>query len=69
MTRLLCSGSLDEDESKLAIERCRYNERAGRESLAVLARHAEPTKFGKAILNELEDYWGNLGDADAIPAI
>jgi HEXXH motif-containing protein len=69
--RLLDSGLLDEDESKLAIERCRYNEKAGREALAVLARHAEPTRLGKAILDELEDYWAHqpVGDAEAISAI
>jgi hypothetical protein len=59
MKRLLESGSLGEDERELAIERCRQNERAGRESLAVLARHAEPTALGKAILRELEDYWAD----------
>jgi HEXXH motif-containing protein len=59
MKRLLDSGSLDEDESKLASERCRHNETAGREALAVLARHAEPTRLGKAILHALEDYWAN----------
>jgi hypothetical protein len=59
MTRLLDSGSLREDERKLASERCRHNETAGRESLVVLARHAEPTRLGKAILGELEDYWAH----------
>jgi hypothetical protein len=59
MTRLLDSGSLDGDESKLAIERCRHNEEAGRESLAVLERHAEPTILGRAILHELEGYWAD----------
>jgi HEXXH motif-containing protein len=59
MKRLLDSGSLHAAESKLAIHSCRCNEEAGRESLAVLARHAEPTKVGKAILGELQEYWAN----------
>jgi HEXXH motif-containing protein len=59
MKRLLDSGSLAEHESELAIESCQHNEKAGRESLAVLARHAEPTTLGKAILRELEDYWAD----------
>jgi hypothetical protein len=59
MKRLLDSGSLHEDDSKLAIQHCQHNEEAGRESLALLARHAEPTSLGKAILSELQDYWTN----------
>ena len=59
MKRLLDSGSLHEEDSKLAIQHSQYNEEAGRESLAVLARYAEPTRLGKAILGELQDYWNN----------
>ena len=59
MKRLLDSGSLRDDDGKLAIQHCQHNEKAGRESLAVLARHAEPTRLGTAILHELEDYWAN----------
>src|SRR5262249_48678117 len=57
MKRLLDSGSLRETDSKLAIQHSRCNERAGRESLAVLVSHAEPTRLGKAILSELQEYW------------
>jgi len=57
MKRLLDSGSLNEDDRRLAIQHRQSNEAAGRESLAVLARHAEPTTFGKVILDELQEYW------------
>jgi hypothetical protein len=59
MKRLLDSGLLHEDDSKLAIRHCQYNEEAGRESLAVLVCHAEPSRLGKAILGELQEYWAN----------
>ena len=62
MKRLLDSGSLHEDDSGLAIQRCLNNEEAGRGSLAMLARYAEPTRLGKAILGELEEYWANQPD-------
>jgi hypothetical protein len=59
MKRLLDSGSLHEGDNQLAIQHCRSNARAARESLAVLARHAVPTRLGKTVLRELEDYWAN----------
>jgi HEXXH motif-containing protein len=59
MKRLLDTGSLHEDDRRLAIQHRQHNEEAGRESLAVLVRHAEPTRLGKAILSELQEYWGN----------
>lgn len=62
MKRLLDSGSLGEEDSRLAIKYSQHNERAGRESLAVLERHAEPTNLGKAILASLQEYWANQPD-------
>jgi HEXXH motif-containing protein len=59
MKRLLDSGSLQEGDSKLAIQHCHCNEEAGRESLAVLRHHAKPTRLGNAILGELQEYWAN----------
>jgi hypothetical protein len=59
MKRLLSSGSLSKDEIELAIQRSQHNEKAARESLAVLTRHADSTRLGKAILHELENYWAN----------
>jgi hypothetical protein len=59
MKRLLDSGSLHEDDSRLAIQQCLHNEEAGRGSLAMLARYAEPTRLGKVILGELQEYWAN----------
>jgi hypothetical protein len=59
MKRLLDSGSLQGDDRKLGIQHRQSNEDAGRESLAVLARSAEPTRLGKAIFRELQDYWAN----------
>jgi len=59
MNRLLDSGSLHEDDSRLAIQHRQHNEEAGRESLVVLMRHAELTRLGKTILGELQDYWAN----------
>ena len=59
MKRLLDSGSLHEDDRRLAIQHLQYNEEGGRKSLAVLARHAEPTRVGEAILGELQKYWTN----------
>ena len=59
MKRLLDSGSLHEDDRRLAIQHRQCNEAAGRKSLAVLSRHAEPTKFGKVILDELQEYWAH----------
>jgi HEXXH motif-containing protein len=57
MKRLLESGSLRDNDSRLVIQHRQYNETAGRESLTVLARHAAPTKLGKAILARIQEYW------------
>ena len=59
MKRLLDSGSLDQDDSKRAIQRLQASDEAGRESLAMLMRHAELTGLGKTILGELQAYWAN----------
>jgi HEXXH motif-containing protein len=59
MKRLIDSGSLQEDDRRLALQHLQYNEDGGRKSLAVLTRHAEPTKTGEVILGELEKYWTN----------
>lgn len=57
--RLLDTGSLHEDDTKLAMQHLQYNDQGGRKSLAILAHHAEPTRVGEAILGELQDYWAN----------
>jgi hypothetical protein len=62
MRCLLDSGSLGQDDSRLAIKYRDSNEKAGREALAVLERHAKPTKVGKAILSRLHRYWANQPD-------
>ncbi len=59
MKRLLDSGSLGKDDNTLAIQHLQSNEEAGRDSLAVLMRHAELTRCGKTILGKLQDYWTN----------
>jgi HEXXH motif-containing protein len=62
LDRLLASGALNGEETKVAMDRRQYNGNSARVSLGVLDRHAKPTELGEKILDTLRAYWGALAN-------
>jgi hypothetical protein len=60
MGRLLGSGLLGEEDSKIAVKHWEYNGTAARASLEVLAPHAKTTELGEKILGTLRAYWTDI---------
>jgi hypothetical protein len=58
--RLLGSGLLSDEDSKIAVKHQEYNGTAARASLDVLAHHAKTTELGEKILGTLRAYWANI---------
>jgi HEXXH motif-containing protein len=65
LDRLLASGVLSDDETKIAVDRQQYNGNAARVALGVLERHAKPTELGEKILGTLRSYWAGVHPTDA----
>lgn len=57
MQRLLRSGTLSNDEAKIAQERGEYNGTAARDAIVELDRHARLTELGEKVLGTLRAYW------------
>jgi hypothetical protein len=57
MNRMIKNCRLDADEMQAARSARAENEKAARESLDLLKRHAEPTPTGERVLADLIDYW------------
>ena len=57
MTRILESGALTPAETKVAIERAKYNGDAALNGIKELDRHAQLTELGEQVLGTLRSYW------------
>jgi hypothetical protein len=57
MTRILESGALTPAETKVAIERAKYNGDAALNGIKELDRHARLTELGEQVLGTLRSYW------------
>ena len=60
MERLLASGTLNDEEAKIAVERRQYNGAAARDALDMLDRYAKPTELGEKVLGTLRAYWASV---------
>jgi HEXXH motif-containing protein len=57
MNRLLDSGALNEAEANIARDSAEYNERAARNGIEELDRHARLTALGEKVVDSLRAYW------------
>ena len=57
MNRLLESGALTEAEANIARDSAEYNERAARNGIVELDRHARLTALGEKVVDSLRAYW------------
>ena len=60
MSRLLGSGTLNQDETIQAIERQRYNGSAAVNGIDELRRHAKLTRLGADVFGTLCSYWSDV---------
>ena len=60
MERLIGSGTLSDEDAKIAGDRQQFNGTAARAALVTLERHAELTELGEKILDTLRAYWDSV---------